>query len=189
MKTKAARTIPQGMKIQLSRLFGSDSRKAKAKTRTDAEWRRTLLDILHEIDRYLTANIHTDEVHLMMLHSGLAAADESLKAEDFWPGYAEGITRLALVLMGDYPDHRRRKGGRRRDNHYLLSRRRSVRYIQTWPQKLNTLLTAPFLGINFRTPPQDALDEFRRRFGFKPGYDRFFRWYRQNHPEDYAAVF
>ena len=157
--------------------------------RSAAQWRRTLVSVLRELDRYLTANVATDEVHLLMLHSGLYAAHESLKQEDFWQGYVEGITRFALLLMGDYPDHRKRKGGRKEDGHYLLSRQRSVRYIQTWPQKLQTLFAAPELGISLGMPPRDALDEFRRRFGYKPGYDKFFKWYRKAYPQDYAAVF
>jgi hypothetical protein len=177
------------MKVQLARLFGSGSMIAKEETRTDAQWRRTLLAVLHEIDSYLTSNIRTDEVHLLMLHSGLYAAHESLKQDDFWPGYAEGITRLALVLMGDYPDHRKRRGGRKEEDHYALSQRRSIHYDQKWVQKLHTLLAAPRVGIEFKTHPEDALREFRARFGYSASYEKFFKWYRQNHPADYAAIF
>jgi hypothetical protein len=191
MKRKIAtrKTVPEGMRVQLSRLFGSDSRIAGAETRTDREWRRVLLDILREIDSYLTVNIRTDSVHLLMLHSGLYAAHEALKQEDFWPGYAEGITRLALILMGGYPDHRKRRTGRKEEKHYNLSQLRSCHYTQSDLQKLRTLMAAPRVGIALKTNPDDALHDFRRHFGYKPGYDRFFKWYRQNHPEDYAAVF
>lgn len=79
-------------------------------SRSAEQWKRTLLAVLAELDRYLAANVETDDVHLLMLHSGLYAAHESLRHEDFWPGYVEGITRFAVLLMGDYPDHRRRKG-------------------------------------------------------------------------------
>jgi hypothetical protein len=177
------------MKVQLARLFGSESPAATMGTRSMKQWKRTLLNVLHELDRYLTANVETDDVHLRMLQSGLYAAHESLKNEDFWPGYVEGITRLALVLMGDYPDHRRRKGGRKQDDHYRLGRLRSLRYIQTTRQELSTLLAAPHVGIKLSMPPYDALREFRRQFGWRPGYDKFFKWYRQNYPRDYAAVF
>ena len=88
--------------------------------RSSGEWRKTLRAVLHELDCYIAHNVDTDELHRMMLLSGLAGADESLKEENFWPGYAEGITRLALVLLGDYPDHRRRKRGRKEDDHYKL---------------------------------------------------------------------
>jgi hypothetical protein len=189
LSRKSAKQVPAGMKIQLARLFGSESTEARMENRSAAQWRRTLVAVLRELDRYLTLNVATDEVHLLKLYSGLYAAHESLKQEDFWPGYAEGITRFALLLMGDYPDHRKRKAGRKEDGHYLLSRERSVRYIQTWPQKLNTLLAAPLLGISLGMSPRDALDEFRRRFGYKPSYDKFFKWYRQNYPQDYATIF
>lgn len=44
----------------------------------------------------IAANVDTDELHQFKLSTGLAAAKESLKKEDFRPGYAEGITHLAL---------------------------------------------------------------------------------------------
>ena len=114
------------MKVQLARLFGSSSSEATLDKRSVAKWRHTLLNVLSELERYLAENIATDDVHLLMLHSGIDAARASLQTEEFWPGYAEGITRLALLLMGDYPDHRRRKRGRKQEGHYLLSRLRSV---------------------------------------------------------------
>jgi len=105
--------VPRALQVQLGRLFGAASSEASRSSRTPTEWRRTLRRVLHEIDRYLIANVDTDDLHLQMLQSGLFAADEALKEEDFWPGYVEGITRVLLLLLGDYPDHRRRRGGRR----------------------------------------------------------------------------
>jgi hypothetical protein len=189
VRQQSTNEIPPGMKVQLARLFGSGSAAAKMKSRSVQQWKRTLLNILAELDRYLAANVETDDVHLLMLHSGLYAAHESLKDENFWPGYVEGITRFALLLMGDYPDHRRRKGGRKHDNHYHLGRLRSVRYIQNARQKLSTLAAAPQVGIALSMPPYEALMEFRRQYGSRPGYDKFFKWYRQSFPRDYAAVF
>jgi hypothetical protein len=125
-----------------------------------------------------------------MLHSGLFAADEALKEEDFWPGYVEGITRVLLLLMGDYPDHRRRRTGRREVDHYKLDRLRSRFWTQSHHQRLLTLLAAgqtefPVLSRN----PREVLSEFRRLHGFKPGYREFLDWYRKVLPADYAAVF
>jgi hypothetical protein len=181
--------VPPGMKVQLARLFGSSSSEARTEGRSVTQWKRTLRATLRELDRYLDANVETDEIHSRMLYSGLAAAKESLKGENFWPGYAEGLTRLALVLMGDYPDHRKRKGGRKQENHYDLSRQRSVRYAQTSEQKLKTLIAAPPLGIKLSVDPWDALREFRNQFGNRVGYKQFFIWYRRTYPQDYAAIF
>jgi hypothetical protein len=122
--------------------------------------------------------------------SGLAGAHESLEEEDFWAGYCEGITRLALSLLGDYPDHRRRKGGRRQDDHYRLDVCRSVKWIQTPEQRLQTLLAAGNAGFpELSAKPRDVLNEFRRRYGFRPSLRDFLEWYRQATPKDYAALF
>jgi hypothetical protein len=177
------------MQVQLERLFGTDSSEAKTKDRSSAQWKRTLRGILSELDRYLEANVQTDDVHLRMLYSGLAGAHESLKDKEFWPGYVEGITRLALILMGDYPDQRKRRRGRKQEDHYRLSRCRSVQYVQTSNQKLNALVAAPRLEINLSKDALDALREFRRVAGYRVGYKEFFRWYREKYPQDYAAVF
>lgn len=177
------------MKIQLERLLGASPFLLRFDNPSPAEWRSALRKALRELDRYLAASVHTDEVHRIMLLSGLAAAHESLKQEKFWPGYVEGITRLALVLMGDYPDHRRCRPARRGRGGYRLDRFRDVRFHQTPEQKLRTLLAAPQIGIELKTPPTRALSQFRRLFGPKAGHDEFFLWYRKTHPEDYAAVF
>lgn len=192
-KSSPASEVPVAMQVQLSRLFGSDSVQAKMRSRSPAQWKTTLRLILRELSRYLEANVETDDVHWPMLYSGLAGAYESLKEKDFWPGYAEGVTRLALILMGEYPDHRKRKRGRKQENHYQLSGCRTVGYVQTSTQKLHTLIAAtaagPMLGINLSKGAFDVLREFRAHAGYKAGYKEFFRWYREKYPQDYAAVF
>jgi hypothetical protein len=85
------------MAVQLIRLFGATSQEATNKTRTATQWKTTLNKILSELDEYLDAAAHI-----------------CLEDEDFWPGYVEGITRVTLALLGDYPDHQRRRAGRKR---------------------------------------------------------------------------
>ncbi len=182
--------VPKSMQVQLARLFGTESREARAFTRTNAEWRKTLKAVLLELDRYVAENVDTDELHRFILLSGLAGADESLNDQDFWPGYAEGITRLALTLLGDYPDHRKRKPGRKKDDHYSLSRYRSGQWVQTPKQRFRTVLAAGAVGYpTLSAKPREALDEFRIRFGFKSDHADFMEWYRGTFPQDYAALF
>jgi hypothetical protein len=177
------------MEVQLARLFGAASSEAMMKRRLPAPWKRSLRGILHELFRYLEANVETDDVHWPMLYSGLAAVYELPKSNDFWPRYVEGITRLALILMGDYPDHRNRGRGRKPEDHYRLSQRKSVQHVQTPNQKLGTLVAAPMLGIELSKDAFAALREFRGVAGYKVGFKEFFRWYRKKYPQDYAAVF
>jgi hypothetical protein len=182
--------IPRSMQVQLGRLFGTNSKEARGEARTAAQCRRTLQSVLCEIDGYVQCNVDTDDLHLSMMRSALDAAYESLKEDDFWLGYIEGITRLALVLLGDYPDHRRRKPGRKKDNHYNLNGLRSACWVQTPNQRFRTILAVgrtgfPKLSVN----PRDVLDEFRRQFGYRIGYPEFIEWYRVNYPQDYIRVF
>lgn len=178
------------MQVQLARLFGSESRQAGRETRSAAEWRKTLRAVLQELHRYIAANVDTDELHRRMLLSGLDAADESLKGEDFWPGYAEGITRLALILLGDYPDHRKQTPGRRKDGHYKLNACRSAQWIQAPEQRFRAFFLAGNIGcFKLSASPRDILDEFRRQHGFKPDHSDFMEWYRAHFPKDYALLF
>lgn len=72
MATKSIKTaVPQSMRVQLGRLFGADSRDSVQKHRTDREWKTTLRKVLHEVDRYIQANVDTDELHAMMIATGL----------------------------------------------------------------------------------------------------------------------
>lgn len=182
--------VPKSVQVQLARLFGSGSVEATKQVRTASEWKRTLRRVLHELDRYITTNVDTDELHATILASGLFAADESLKAEEFWPGYAEGLTRVILGLLGDYPDHRRRRRGAKSSDHYRLQLCRSLQYAQNSDQRFRTLLAAGAFGLNgLSRRPREVLDEFRSRYGSRPTWVQFLRWYKKNFPEDYTAVF
>jgi hypothetical protein len=178
------------MQVQLKRLFGAGSVEAQRTQRSVKEWKATLREVLHELDQYIQTNIDTDELHGTMIATGLFAADESLKEEDFWPGYAEGLTRVVLTLLGDYPDHRRRKGGTKSADHYSLGLHRVLHYSQNAEQRFRTLLAAGVFGLpGLHTPPRDVLMEFRRRFRPKPTHAQFVRWYKKQFPDQYTAVF
>jgi len=125
-----------------------------------------------------------------MILSGLAAADQALKEKNFWPGYVEGMTRVVLLLMGDYPDHRRRKPGRKKADHYKLDRLRSLHFEQSANQRIRTLLAAGAAGFPQLTAnPRDVLTQFRTEHGYAAGYREFLDWYRKAYGQDYAAVF
>lgn len=179
------------MRNQLARLFGKESRLGRREEMTSAQWRVALRTVLDHLYRYLKSNVQTDEVHFTMLCTGLAAARESLdEADDFWPGYAEGITRLALLLMGDLPDHQNSRPGSRKKGHFSLSCFRTLHYSQDPLQKLSTLVAAHRIGLaGFEGNPYHALDEFRAERGFKAGYDDFIAWYKRKYPQNYALVF
>jgi len=191
MTSKSTKTaVPESMQVQLGRLFGAESREARQTARTASEWRFTLRRVLHELDRYIQANVDTDELHAMMIASGLYAAHESLKQEDFWPGYAEGLTRVVLTLLGNYPDHRRRKTGAKSRHHYSLGSERTLQYSQTEDQRFRTLLDAGAFGLpGLKFQPRDVLMEFRRHFGSKPTQAEFIRWFKKRFPDQYTAVF
>jgi hypothetical protein len=189
-KNKTPTPVPKSVQIQLAWLFGAESTEAHKTQRRPAEWKATLQKILRELDRYIQTNVDTDELHSSIIATGLFAARESLKEDDFWPGYAEGITRALLALLGDYPDHRSRRGGSKPNDHYLLNLHRSLHYAQHTEQRFRTLLDAGVFGVpGLSAPPRDVLNEFRRQFGSKPTHVQFLRWYKKHFPADYTAVF
>ncbi len=192
MKTNNTQKVPKGWKVQLSRLFGQNSREAKKDNRTPAEWKRTLKKTLDELCQYLEEHVHTDEMHASMLYACLYAAHESLKEKDFWPGYLEGITRFSLLLMGDYPDHRRRRGGKKTKDHYSLNCMRSIIYTQSMSQKVRTMLSAPKVGLPcFDIDVRSALSLFRVETGLSATYKdkEFIRWFKKRYPNEYSALF
>lgn len=191
MSRKPSRTsVPKSMQTQLARLFGSGSREAKKTERTPAEWKSTLRKTLQEIERYVYTNVDSDELHHYVIATGVLAASESLKEKDFWPGYAEGITRVALALLGDYPDHRRRRSGAKSADHYRLDLHRSLHYTQDLEQRFRTLMAAGVFGVpGLSTPPRDVLTEFRSRYGSTPTHAQFISWYKKHLPGDYTTVF
>jgi hypothetical protein len=188
---KNSKIVPKALHIQFSRLFGEASKIAKAHELTDPQWRKVLKKLLDEIYHYINENVTTDELHYIMLCSGLASASDSIKNDDFfWPGYIEGITRVCLILLGDYPDHRRRKGGKKTKDHYKLNRHRELYYVQDADRKIRVVSAASRMGFlgnshEFNT----VMGRFRDEKGFKASYRDFIRWYRKRYPEKYSKLF
>lgn len=187
-RTAARTSVPKSVQIQLARLFGEASKDAKATSRSVAEWKQTLRRVLADLEQYLDENVATDEMHRFMLATGLWAAGESLKEKDFWPAYTEGITRFALTLLGDYPDHRGQKIHGKRKQHYSLRQFRSLVYAQTHEQKVKTLLATSTFGLpKLSTKPIELWREYAAQV-HAPSYRQFLQWFRKNYPKDYAAV-
>jgi hypothetical protein len=130
---------------------------------------------------------------MFKLHLGLVAARNALEEKDFWPGYVEGVTRLTLTLLGDYPDYRKRKSGRKQDDHYKLNSERTVHFAQTPEQRFRTLIDAgnyaDGLGLSLLGQPQDAFRQFRSQHKHRKTQTAFLEWYCENFPEDYVSVF
>ena len=182
--------IPKAMQVQTARLFGANSKDAKTVRLSQSECKKVLKKILDEISHYLEENVDTDELHLLMLYSGLWAASESLNEEEYLLGYIEGIVRFSLLLMGDYPDHRKRKGGKKSASHYDLKRMRSIIYAQDSKQRLQTMIAASMIELpEFKKNTHTALREFRQERGYSASYKDFLRWFRKKYPEDYASLF
>jgi hypothetical protein len=178
------------MQVQLSRLFGTESKYARDDLKTDAQWRSTLKSVLSEVKAYLDANVDSDEFHTMQVYSGLLAASDALKQEDFWPGYTEGITRIALTLLGEYPDHRKRKSGRKDAGFYKLNLERTAQWTQAPEQRFRTLFHVGLTGFpQLSESPVEVLRKFRDKYGYQIDHGTFLEWYRKNFSKDYAAVF
>jgi hypothetical protein len=182
--------IPNSMQVLLSKLFGATSAKAKSDSLSESTYREYLSKIVDELYLYLDENVQTDELHRLMLLSGLVAAKESLNDENYQAGFIEGLTRFSLVLMGDYPDHRKRKGGRKNSEHYKLNLHRSLNFVQDYEQKFRTILAVGNTGFpELSTNPYVALDRFRDEYGSRATHREFVEWYRKNYPIDYAILF
>ncbi len=181
---------PRAMQNQLVGLFGSQSKLVSGKELTAAELKKTLKAVVGELKEYVFTNVDSDESHMMQIASALKSAEEVLKEDDFVVGYIEVITRLALLLLGDYPNHHKRKSGRKTEDFYKLDKLRTLNWVQTPDQRLRTLLKVgdegvPILSAN----PRGVLRSFRDQYGYKPTYADFLGWYRRKFPVDYAAVF
>jgi hypothetical protein len=190
-KKKDRNIVPKALQIQFALLFGDSSKIAKSTELTDPQWRKVLKKSLDEIYNYIKENVTTDELHYMMLYSGLSSAFNALQKDDFfWPGYIEGITRLCLLLLGEYPDHRKRKGGKKNKDHYKLNVHRKLCYAQDADQKVRVLRASSRIG--FLGPSHDfnsIIGEFRSEKGFKASYTDFITWYRRQYPEEYSKLF
>jgi hypothetical protein len=157
--------VPSAVQVQFARLFGDHSKLAQATERSDEEWRRDLKCVLIELENYIQENVITESSHLRMIMTGICAARIALDDSDFWPGYSEGITRVALCLLGNYPDHRKRTGGSKKTAHYELRFTRTLVYSKTRLQMLRLLtFEVPAMGIALSVDPFEALRSFEMRW-------------------------
>ena len=180
--------IPPAVRNQLARLFGTSRAEAISTSRSTVQWRRTLQAVLTELDRYRRANVRADQFHEISLCAALSSAREALRTEDFWPGYVEGITRFALLLMGDYLDHHSRKTGKRRSDHYDLSRQRTLLYMQDYRQQKRTLFAA-WKVFGLPKSFDEVISEFRAQHGYAATDADFIQWFKRNYAAAYTTVF
>lgn len=181
---------PESMKVLLSRLFGIDSSIVKNDYKTKNEWKTVLKKIIKELENYIEDNIESDELHKLMFYFTLSSMEESLKEDNFWIGFIEGLTRLTLLLIGDSPNHKRRNSGRKKRDHYKLNLFRSIQYHQNYDQKFRTMFAVSNLRIlEIKKDPQEALMEFRLKYGSKADYKSFVKWYKLQYPDDYSKIF
>jgi len=189
-KKKSEVPVPESMQVLFSMLFGNSSNVALKKSMTTSEWKRVLYKVLTELYNYLEANVKTDDMHFHMLCSFTDGAHKSLENDHFWPGYITAITGLSLILMGDYPDHRRRIGGRKCQDHYKLNIRRTLIYAQDYNQRVLTLKAASIYGkIPLSCNIKDVIMEFRAEQGYGASDKEFIMWFRDKYPIDYAKIF
>lgn len=182
----------QSFKNLLLRLFGN-TKISNNTNKTETQWRNILLKILNELDKYASENIETDELHFLMLQSGLASSHEHIKKEKDLEkallGYIEGIVRFSFSIMGDLPNHSTKKGGRKKKTHYELNRLRELHYAQNSNQKYLTLILAYQGELRLKTDPQKAMRDFRLKYGFQKSIKDFLKWYRIEHSKDYTQVY
>lgn len=180
--------VPLSLKTLLAHLFGEQTALAMSSAHTASQWRPILERILNELESYMSENVRTDPLHAEQLERALRSSRAHLDGEDFWPGYVEGLVRLSLLLMGDFPSHNQRTSGRKAADHYCLSRHRSLCYHQSWTQRFRLLFSAEG-ATKIRKPAEEVVREWRLEQGFSASHKDFFYWYRGKYPEDYASLF
>lgn len=178
------------MKVQLERLFGANHTEATREFRTDAQWRATLKRVLRELYQYKLKNVESDNLHQEKIETCFESANEALLSKEFYVGYIEALTRLCLILMGDYPDHRNRKGSGMREDHYSLTAERNVFYTSTGGQRLYCLAAAHSFGLpGCVVNPYEEISNWRRDVGNEANLGDFPRWFSVKYPEHYSATF
>ena len=182
--------IPNSMIVMLKKLFGAESIKNDLGILSESQYKNYLSKIIDELFTYLDENVQTDELHKLMLISGLCAAKTSLDKTNYYIGYIEGLIRFSLLLIGEYPEHQNRKGGRKRKNHYKLNLHRSIHYTQNFDQKFRTILSISNTGFpKLSNDPRLTLNRFRDNYGSQASYKDFVEWYRKEYPIDYSKIF
>ncbi len=176
--------VPSSLQDQLQMLFGWSTKIGRSKYLTDSQFKQTAMRVLRELEKYLSANVHSDFSHPEELRLALKSAQGNDNPEYWWPRVFEGLVRLSLLLMGDLPSHEQHTGGRPSKDYYSLKRHRSVCWTQTNLQHIRMLYTAEY-------KLSKKIWRFQKEFAESSDSDNIdlITWLRKNYPLDYAKVY
>jgi len=195
--------IDVGLSLEyfLSSMFGVSSTHGLAGCLSgkgsDRSWRKRFGRVINHLEEYIEFNVVTDVAHTNELQDAIGRLREANSARG--PNsdrlvIAE-LVRLCLTLLGEMPNHwfDRRVVG---NDCFSLNKVRSIHYSQSDAQKVELikrfLKTRDTGNSREEFPPRDlvtktllAYHEKNRRYSHR----LFLQWFKQEHPEDYIAVF
>ncbi len=176
--------LPPSFECLLQSMFGWGTKIGSSTYLSDSEYKKVIGSILNELEKYLSDNVHTDPNHQEELQKAIKSAQLYFNEEYWWPGVFEGVVRLTLLLMGDFPRHEKYSRGKKDEDFYKLNLHRSVCWIQNSSQRMSMLYDAERLG-----KLDKKLWQLRKEFHENSKYKDFISWFREKYPTEYAKVF
>ena len=176
--------VPISLQGLLQSMFGWSTKTGSSTHLSDLEFKKVVGQVLNELEKYISENVHTDPSHKDELQRAIKSAQLYFNNEYWWPGVFEGIVRLSLLLMGDLPTHEKYSKGKKDDDYYRLNLHRSVGWIQNSSQRMRMLYYAERLG-----KLDKKLWQLRKEFQESSEHIDFILWFREKYPTEYAKVF
>ena len=171
----------------LCRLFGRPMRYIHGRS-SQKTWKKILGRITTVIAKAIEKNVISDEFHVSRLNRYIEQLKEACKSKNIRDvDIVLYLTGIIFELLGGMPDYTGRRRINRHSDYYLRGLR-SLCYLQTPLQKMNTILEAaryePWCDYH---NSDDLFQEYVGQFNGDP--EGFIEWYKHTYPKVYLELF
>lgn len=171
----------------LGNVFGKPMSGKRGKI-SQKNWEKILKRIKSSLRESIAKNLNSDEFHKWRINLYLDQLDEAYESEhNTDPEFILSLTGLIFELLGGTPNNTGRRRLNRKDE-FKLNNLRSLNYIQTPSQKVETILEAsryePYCDFHRRT---DLFKRYMTKYNGNP--EGFLEWYKEKYPDVYVKIF
>jgi hypothetical protein len=171
----------------LGNVFGKPMSRKRGKM-SQKNWEKILKRITSSLRESIAKNLNSDEFHKWRINLYLDQLDEACDSEhNTEPEFILSIIGLIFELLGGTPNNAGRRRLNRKDE-FKLNNLRSLIYIQTPSQKVETILEAsryePYCDFHKRT---DLFQRYMTKYNGNP--TGFLEWYKGKYPDVYIKIF
>ena len=179
--------ISLSSEVRLCRIFGTSMYLIHG-NQSQRTWKNILKKATKTIRKAIKFNVNSDNFHKNQINNHLVDIEEALSSRhNVDPQIILSLIGMIFELLGNEPNYWRRKRLTRKTD-FVLNKLRSLQYIQSPKQKVQTILEASkYAPFAEKHKHNDLLNDYYTHFNGNP--DGFIEWYKEKYPDIYLKLF